>query len=320
MNNEKVTRHLYYGLILLCITAIIAYSSFLVIALIERNKQTSLQTVNSGEWFSIKTILDEEISKATLNSNAIANTIKSEALVAYPVKSELGYDLKNISQDSRIFKIFNKNVKGVYLNGVANDNNDIYILSPTLGIIFDLSTNCAIDTWPKSFDKEVEIHNNTILVDKALRSLIIQSTNKYIFWNYLKTPEEYSYIREISDMSIDEIKICFDKYGLDGLAYFEFFGYTPVDQHGDMLGIADVSNAGIKNDNNKFIIVQGFNLKDAIDTVHPSFGLYYDNLRSDIIKTYDFQKTVVGAISVIIYLALLTAFISLMRNMNKTVL
>lgn len=319
-NNEKITRHLYYGLILLCVTAIVIYSSFLVTALIDKNKKASLDNVNNLEWYAIKSILDEEITKANLSSNYVATGIRSDLLSTYSDKNELGYDLEHISPDSKLFNVFSTHVKGVYLNNVQNDNNDIYILSPVYGIIFDLSRNCAVGEYPKSVSKEISIHNNPILVKIALQSIIDQSTNKYIFWNYLETPEKYSMIKDLNEMDIDRVKDIFYEYGLDGLGYLEFLSPTPVDQHGDILGVPDVSNVGVKNTNNKFIVVQGFNLKDAIDTVHPSFGLYYDNMREGMVKTYDFEKTVVSAISIIVYLALLTAFMSLLRNMNKTVL
>lgn len=318
--HEKVTRQLYYGLILLMITAIIMYSSYLVSALIDRNKSTSLANVNSTEWTAVKAILDEEITKGALSSDHVANNIKEDVLTTYPDKSNLEYDLQNISPDSKLFTVFNQNVKGVYLNGVENDNNDIFILSPKLGIIFDLSKNCAIGEYPKTVEKEISIQNNQVLANLALNAILSQSTTKYIFWNYLYTPDKYSYVKEIDTMSIDTLKSVYDKYGLDGLAYFEFLSSTPIDQYEDILGVPDVSNVGARNSNDKLFVVQGFNLQDAIDTNHPSFELYYDNLRSGIERTYDLEKTVVFCITVPIYLGLMTAFISLIRSVNKAVL
>lgn len=151
-------------------------------------------------------------------------------------------------------------------------------------------------------------------------AIISQNETKYIYWNYLPTTDKYSYIKEITTMDIDSVQETFNRYGLDGLSYFEFLEPIAIDQHEDILGVPDVNLVGVRNQNNKIFVVQGFNLKDAIDTNHPSFDLYYNDLRTGIEKTYDLEKTIVFCITVPIYLALITVFVSLIRNFNKAFL
>jgi hypothetical protein len=318
MNVQLITKKAYMSLILLILSASIVYSGYYITSLLSTNEKNSLANVDNVEWYSVKVMIDEEYGKAQINVANISEKIKSDVLVTYNNNdTSLLNDLNTPTANSKVIQILNNDIKGKYLN-VDNSNNGLFVLSPTKGILADLSLTCTTKGPVRTLATEVSLHSNKALATQALYDIVSQSANKYIFWDSPSTPTSYSTSTpSLQYMDINGVKDIFYKYGLNGLQDYEFLTPYYINQYDDILGQPDVGGLGIKQDNNKIIVVQGFNIIDDINVNHPDFEMFYSNLRSSISSTDEMEASIVSVVTILLCIICFTCFVTVIREINK---
>ena len=232
---------------------------------LQAEKAIALQAARDTEWRYIETVIKENYSKAEMQSDQIKQDIDRNIMLSYTDNSLLKYDLDNPRPDSVLYGIFKDAIKGKYLNGIQTDNNDVFIATHN-GIVADLSLNCSVSPGTsREWEAELTRHYNSYLGSKAIHAIIDQSSIP-IFWEYTKSDNPAH--NKVVAMTLDDLRAIYFKEGLEGLKSYEFLKPSYIRQQEDILGTADITALGVRQNNYKIIVVSGFNLYDIMNKDH----------------------------------------------------
>lgn len=259
-----------------------------------KQKDRDIQVINEIEWNYITAIIDENREKAFMSSNKLSEDIEQDVREQYPDLNILKYELDNNIPNTKFSDILRDNFNGVYLNNIENDNNDPWA-AMYWGVYGDFSNNCSKIGSARTWNVEVAQHWNKVLTQQAIDS-ILQLSDKIIFWEYLQPDKPHKMIKQ---MSIDSLHQIFIEEGVQGLKTYEFLNPSYITAKGDIFGIPDVGSGGMKNANDKIIIVQGFNIYDQLIKDHGVDLKNFDDRRIEINQRYT-DKLTTGDITVVI--------------------
>lgn len=238
------------------------------------NKQSYVVSrIESRKWDMIENTIEENEQKAKLQVDAVKDKISAEILIAYGSDMDkLKIDLSD-KNDSPVFTIFNKNISNKYLN-VNSDNNRLFIADKT-GIIADKG---IVSSEKKSRDWDTEINSklNQNLASKAVSMILIKDKH-IIYWTPDVIDPETAADKE-SYPSMEYIKAAYNQYGIDALKNYDVLVPSYITESGDIFGIPDVDNHGYRLSNQKIIVVQEFNIYDAIQAHMDDINRYNDSI------------------------------------------
>ena len=107
---------------------------------------------------------------------------------------------------------------------------------------------------------------------------------------------------------MDELRSVFVSEGVDGLAGYEFLQAAYIEPKADMFGVPDIANNGLRLNNNKFIVVQGFNLKDVLETYHATQMQYFDSTQQQVISDTETRTQTLTVCATMLCFVLLSCF------------
>ena len=226
---------------------------------IEKTVAERKANISHIKWLIIKESIEENIDKAQLQADSITKNIESDINKEYSNSSRLLLDLSSPHSSTKLSSILSKNIEGKYLN-VKNDDNDPFV-AMRWGIIADKSLNCSEGKEVRTWEEEIKLHWNHALAEDAIRKLYNQDKN-IKFWEF-KTPRNPSHMA-ITSASWENLEKVYKQEGMAGLEGYEILAASYVRNDSDILGKPDVNNMGIRQENYKLIVVQGFNISDAL--------------------------------------------------------
>ena len=216
------------------------------------------QMIEDRKWDMIENTLEENVQKARINANAVKQKISSDLLAEYSGHMfDLHKDLVTKS-DSPAFKIFDNDIKDVYLNN-NSENNRVFVANKT-GILADrgyVSSSKESRDW----DAEIKSKLNSELASKAV-SMILTKNKEMIYWKPDTAIDDTSY--NIPDPSIRELRNVYQAYGIEELKNYDILVPVYITNDGDILGVPDVDLHGKQIVNDKIIVIQEFSIYDAI--------------------------------------------------------
>lgn len=246
-----------------------------------------LASIKEARWKFIIAIMEENRDKASIQSSSVKNRIESRLLQEYKGNYEqLKIDLDS-NYDNRAFQIMNEEIHGKYIN-VDNDNNDIFIATPTR-VIVDKSINCSIGKLTRSWEEEASLHSNQVLANESIK-LLVNRSNQLIFWKFLPDSIIIPQEEQILYPSIDGLKKLYNVYGIDGLRAYEFLAPSYIRRDTDIFNVPDISNRGLRNENTKLIVVQGFNLVDVLEKDYGKDLAYFTYLEDTASRELHFRE------------------------------
>jgi hypothetical protein len=220
----------------------------------------------------------ENRKAATLQADYVKENIHKDLLDVYGTDSiNMKKDMDSISigSTSTFLQIVNNDIKGKYINK-NSDSNDMFVIGkwiksnvngiPEGAIIADPSFDCSKNGQIRTLDIEIAGQYNKELAKNGLVNIINQNTNDPIVWEYL-TPTNPNH-KMITTQGLTGIKSIFMDEGIDGLATYEVINPSYLLSDKDIFLTNDIDLTGNKVDNYKIIVVQGFNIYDAITTNH----------------------------------------------------
>jgi hypothetical protein len=153
---------------------------------------------------------------------------------------------------------------------------------------------------------------NKELTKNAINRILNKDVSKIVGWDIPQEKVTFNY----DDIDMTILKQIYMEKGLKGLSEIEILCPAYITENGDIFGIPDVSNYGKKNDNDKLIIVQRFNIYDQImDRNKSAFVANYkriDNIEQ--ITNYSITLDTIYTVSSIISLIIMFAIIIISHN------
>lgn len=278
------------------------YYTYQQVQTINAKQSFIIDQIKSREWDMIENTIEENEQKAKIQVDSVKNKISAEILIEYGSDMDrLKVDLLD-KTDSPVFTIFNKNISNKYLN-VNSDNNRLFIADKN-GILADKG---IVSSEKKSRDWNTEINAklNQNLASKAV-SMILMKDKHIIYWTPDGTSPEAATDRE-SYPSMECIKTAYNEYGLDSLKNYDILVPSYITENGDIFGTPDVDNHGFRLSNQKIIVVQEFNIYDAVLARMDDIGRYNDSISNFKESTRDSINSTVHSFMLILILTFFSA-------------
>ena len=251
------------------------FQSFETIEWTRSNYINQAEFVKQHEWDFIKVIVNENAVKAKIQADSTKKIIESELLKEYSSNiDQLRVDLRNAQANigykpDMAHTIIYDAIVGKFIN-VQSDDNRMIIVNESR-VIFDPSL-VESQKGSREWDSELNSSKNKDLASHAIQKIINKQTSELILTesSYYYMDNKYSSI----DVSIDSLKEEFYEHGL--LALKKYDGLVPayITEDGDIFGVPDVDHNGLKNQNDKMIVIQRFNLYDAVQQHKEVFSAY----------------------------------------------
>lgn len=263
-----VKSSLLMSFIVLVFLSTIILFSIIIMDVNEYNKdvRTYIFNTQSEIVLTIKNELENNIDRSLHGlSQKMEEDIMNLDLVS------LEENLNNGIIPDELRDIFDKYYDNVYLTGIENDNNDIFICN-SKGIIYDKNLQYAAeDGQERTWEFEINNQYNKQMAEETVKKLLDKNTDEsFLVFERKNKYNHYKY--DTLDESTIE-KIMFEE-GLQGLKNYTFLLPIYITENGDIFGKDDIIDGHIQK-NNKFIIVQEYSLYDYIIKNH-SMDEYVD--------------------------------------------
>ena len=258
----KRTKHLS---LLIALVLLIFVSTMLIFSHL-------LKEVN-GYFISVDKYFEEDISDNVLYiKEQLEEDVSKELMkVAQKIENDIveNTDLDKLEKElnsaddipDELEKIFRKNIYGVYLLGIENDRNDIFICNKN-GILSDYDISSATDKENRTWKYEIKHQYNKKLAKNTSDKLItMEDYNNLVFEREKQSKNKnHKLYKEVTNDTIREI---ISREGFEGLKPYTFLVPVYITNDGDIFGKYDVVGTH-KQTNNKIIIVQEYSLYDYI--------------------------------------------------------
>jgi hypothetical protein len=160
------------------------------------------------------------------------------------------------------------------------------------------------------------MHANQELMELAYQSIIMQSDAPK-FWEYRKSSNPNH--KMINVMSFDALRDVFIEEGIEGLQTYEFLKPVYIQKYNDIVGVPDINNLGIRQSNDKIIIISGFNIYDILTTYHLQSLNKFDTALKLLEKNYTNEKNNSAVVNSFMAIVLLFCIILTMLINNYVV-
>lgn len=251
--------------------------------------------------------LDNDIYEKLL---AITTNMEEQIKTLDLNKTKDELDKGIISED--LEKIFNDNIKGVHLSGIEDGYNNIFICTYE-GIISDYSKIYAADnSEERTWDYELGKQYNNKLATNTIDKLLVQDTTTSILTlePFKSENPNHKYVSNIDEEVLSNI---YKTEGLEGLKNYYFLIPVYITKDGDIFGQDDIVSCHIVH-NNKFIVVQQYNLYDYIINNDIDNKLSKEDMYVDKQFTNIENYLYILAISLILSIICVIVFLSVLSN------
>lgn len=310
--------YIRYLLILLIFPVIalisVSYQTYYDIQTTKAYYQSDIVKIENRKWDLIENTINENIDKSKIQTNYIKRYIISNIYLTYNNNfNRLYLDLVD-RRNSPIFYIFNNAISNVYLNN-DSENNRVYIADKT-GILADKGFIASSNKNSRDWTTEINSKPNTTLAKNSI-DIILSEQNSLAIWQSVSVIPNLEN-NSINYPSINELKKMYEKYGYNAFKNYNILIPSYITKDGDIFGIPDVNEHGIKNDNNKIIIIQEFNIYDCIST-HKAM---LDNYDISIIQYKDNEQQQIHEKIleyIFISIILITTFLAVLIGANTCI-
>lgn len=251
-------------------TSVILYTN--VINDLKKSSDNNIRYLKNSMYNSIYTYFDILIDEAKEKVDIVGGNIEKDLLELSPEQLKIiQMDMSNNIHNTTLHEIINKNIKGKDFKGVSNSKNGMLAMTSN-GVLEDFNYRRAnviaqndshSRITNRSWENEIENSFNTSLAQVSVDKLLNRTAGIIAFEPYNLINEKDSSHIMINEFTYEEVKRVYLKEGLDGLRNYQIYIPYYITNNGDIFGEEDIVH-GVKQKNNKIIIVQEFNLYDQI--------------------------------------------------------
>jgi hypothetical protein len=278
-----------------------------------RNIKLLEQSINELEWTYIKGVIQEDYYAAKTHVDHLSKDLKQDLINSYPDLNVLKDELENKKNNPRPYylTVLKKRIDNDYFHGLKSDENDIVICDNS-GILLDISLSTAPEKYPNEWDELYSRTLNPEITKKAV-DMVLNKKENYAWWFF--KPQNYDKIiinvNDVDEPNLEALHQIFIKHGLEGLKYVKMIVPGYITETGDIFGLDDIDEYGIKTKNNKLVVLQTYSLYQQLISFHSDNLKEYDVFREKI--TNDRRLSLVeSAFSMVVVLVLVIILIYFM--------
>ena len=272
IGSKKLVRILA-GVALIPIVAVgsVIYQSYTELEQSKADSSFQVNQLRESEWQAIKVVMTENTTRAGLQITTIRNGIQAQLLNNYGSMDELKTDLAS-NEDTKAHDIITNAIHHKYMN-VDSDDNRI-VVADKHKIVADNSVVASIGKRSRTWENELNSREN-IQLSKTALNLILTKQIKFTFAEslmYSNVDDDFT----ATYPNIEYIRQDFFLNGLSAMKRYDILVPSYITDSGDIFGVPDIGSDGLRTDNDKIVLIQRYNIYDAIQ-VHQSFFIAYES-------------------------------------------
>ncbi len=209
-----------------------------------------------------KTLQEAANEKADHNAVTIISSLQREYTNLEVLKKQFDYGR---ILETRLPYIIFETLNGSQLFGIANGNNDAFVLTRDQ-YVFEGSAVRYNRVWHTyGEDKAMDLSQLYTLMESYTNV-----TDDTVIFAAPSDNEKAEYSNTIRSGTLHhDLKKVFDEHGLAGFKNYTFFGRAYITENGDVFGTPDISpETSFKTNNHKLIVIQKFNMYDLLRYHH----------------------------------------------------
>ena len=261
VNPIKVARLLML-LMLIPIISIgtVLYQSYSNVEYIKTMHENLGSELKNYGWLSIYSVIRSTESLSRLQAESVKREIEIRLLKEYDGNMDkLKEDLSG-KEDNKAYQIINGVIYNKYIIQ-RNEDNRMWVATQN-GIIADHGIESS-NKSDRSWNSEIRSSIDSEMMKDAITRLLNQNTAEPILIRIHGDPGTvYGYGMEPNSTFLKEQ---YEKDGMMALRSYDMLVPAYITDTGDIFGVPDVTYNGMRNQNDKLIIVQQFNLYSAVD-------------------------------------------------------
>lgn len=241
------------------------------------------------QWQFIEDCIKDGHLIAGNQAKILARDIDRNFRQAYPNMDTLKKEMEMTSgSDPNFPKIIKDNISGIYFYNIKNDRNDLFVAN-NKGMLMDMSLSRSVGRDSRLWEDEINRHYNKQLSVKTIEKLLVK-TYDILYWEIDAPVSKHHMV--ITDPTMENLRALFYKEGLEGLKNIEFISAAYITDSGDIFGVDDIDNKGLRQSNHKIIVIQGFSVYDLIKQNHMQTYNSYEILKKQIVSDLSTVKLI----------------------------
>ena len=208
--------------------------------------------------------------------------------------------------------VFRKNIINVStVMGLDPQYNNVFICNSD-GIIADFSKVYASEKDARTWEYEYKKSTNPEMLKSTVNHILNQNINTY-FVEEVKYPDDYNEEDNLkyTTMTENDLVNIYKEHGLDGLKQYNFLVPVYVMENNDIFGTDDIDN-GVRVKNNKFIIIQRYNLYDYIKKYNLD-----SNLETLTAQNFEHLTSIIYLYIIINIICVVVVLVYILSTVNK---
>ena len=272
---------LHIAIIPLLFGAFLIYGAYKDNDLITQIHSESVNATYNAKFDVIKAILREKNIQAKQNTNKLKELIINDIFTKYGSDMDaLKYDMHS-NNPSKLSKLLHDDMDKIYIPHM-DVNNRLWIATRE-GILADkeslMGPNKSFRTW----DEEYNLSINKFLYKSTIDRII--SKDVYGELLYIDGPSLDTYIEESvsQEAGFKNLENMYKTKGMEEISKYNILICSYIYDSYDIFNVPDVSPDGTITNNDTIIIVEQYNIGDALKDHEDLFKTY-----DDMISRYDY--------------------------------
>lgn len=253
------------------------YSAYKDNDFINQVHSESVEMASNAKFDVIKAILREKNIQAKQNTNKLKELVIGDIFTTYGSDMEsLKYDMHSNST-SRLSKLLHENMNKIYIPHM-DMNNRLWIATRE-GILADKESLMGPDKSFRTWDEEYNLSINKFLYKSTIDRIILKDIYGELL--YIDGPSLDMYIEESDsqEAGFKNLEKMYKTKGISEISKYNILICSYIYDSYDIFNVPDVSPDGTFTNNDTIIIVEQYNIGDALRD-HEELFRSYDNMMS----------------------------------------
>jgi len=266
-------------------------------------ESTITKTLDEQHWEAIEGIIGENEKRARLQAENIKNNIKHDLLIVYRDNMDkLNSDLESHDMTLPCYKIFRMNIENAFMNVDSYDNR-VYVADKD-GILTDKTMIKDATKPDRLWKTEIETNVDPIVASKAIDMILLKDKH-VIYWIAEESSKWESKTEDNEDtqLTLDSIKKDVDQNGISAFKSYDILVPAYISNDTTVLNTPEMIIHGVPETKKKLIVVQSFNLYDALMTHDEDLGQMKST--SELVKN-TMKETIYREIVTLVLVIILT--------------
>ena len=242
----------------------------------------SVESIYNAKFDVIKAILQEKNIQAKHNTNKLKEIVVADIFTTYGTDMDsLKYDIHHNNSNSRLSVLLHNDMNKIYIPHM-DMNNKLWIANRE-GILADKESLMGADKSFRTWNEEYNLSVNKFLYKSTIDRIIEKDIYGELL--YIDGPTLDTYIEESDskEAGFNNLEKMYRSKGMEEISKYNILICSYIYDSYDIFNVPDFNADGEYTNNDTIIIVEQYNIGDALKDYHNLLKSY-----DDMIANYDY--------------------------------